>query len=130
MNKVVAHFVDGRMIKGVTTDFLAAKDMFHLAPADAAPGARPLDVRVADLKALFFVKDFGGVSGRRRTQDFEKPPVGRKIKVTFKDGEILVGTTQAYQAGRPGFFVVPADTGSNNERCFVVAAATKEVSLL
>lgn len=129
MNKVVAHFADGRIVKGVTSDFLAAKDAFHLAPADAAAGARPLDVRVSELKALFFVKDFGGVSGRRRAQDFEKPPVGRKIKVTFKDGEILVGTTQAYQAGRPGFFVVPADPG-NNERCFVVSAATKEVSLL
>jgi hypothetical protein len=54
----------------------------------------------------------------------------RKIRVVFADGETLVGTTQGYQPGRPGFFVVPADSGSNNDRCFVVSAATKEVSFV
>lgn len=48
--------------------------------------------------------------------------------MTFKDGEVLVGTTQGYQPGRPGFFLEPADRASNIERCFVVAAATREVS--
>lgn len=52
----------------------------------------------------------------------------RSIAWSREDAE--VGTTQGYQAGRPGFFVVPADKGSNNERCFVVTAATAEVSLL
>ena len=42
----------------------------------------------------------------------------------------MVGTTRGYDAKRPGFFVVPVDTSGNNERCFVVASATSEVSLL
>ena len=130
MNKIVAHFGDGRIIRGFTADFLPAKDLFHLAQADVPPGTRPMEVRVADLKALFFVKEFVGSSERKRGQEFEKPPVGRTIKVTFKDGEVLVGTTQGYQPGRPGFFVAPADPASNNERCFVVTASTKEVSFL
>jgi hypothetical protein len=50
--------------------------------------------------------------------------------VVFKDEELLVGTTQGYQPGRPGFFVYPADTQSNNERCYVVSTAAKEVSIL
>jgi len=42
----------------------------------------------------------------------------------------MVGTTQGYQPGRPGFFVVPADPVVNTQRCYVIAAATKEVSFL
>jgi hypothetical protein len=41
-----------------------------------------------------------------------------------------VGITQGYDRARPGFFVVPVDPLSNNERCFVVVAATEEVSFL
>jgi hypothetical protein len=43
---------------------------------------------------------------------------------------VMVGSTQGYQPGRPGFFLIPADTQSNNERCFVVTAAAREVSFL
>lgn len=130
-NKVVARFQDGRILKGFTSDFLPAKEMFHLSPQDVAPGARPLEVRVAELKAVFFVKDFAGDSQHKDDADATHPAIGgRKIKVTFKDGEVIVGTTQGYQPGRPGFFVVPLDGKSNNERCFVVSAATQEVSFL
>jgi hypothetical protein len=130
MNKIVARFQDGRLVKGFTNDFLPAKDVFHLVPADSAPGSKPQEVKVFDLKALFFVRDFAGDAGHQGGQDFAKPPVGRKIKVVFKDGETLLGTTQGYQPGRSGFFILPADAGSNNERCFIVAAATQDISFI
>jgi hypothetical protein len=50
--------------------------------------------------------------------------------VVFQDGETLVGTTQGYDPTRPGFFVIPADPASNNDRCFVVTRATKTVSFI
>ena len=132
MNRIVAHYLDGHVLKGVTNDFLPAKDRFHVLPIDSVPGVKPAEVAVADLKALFFVKDFAGHPEHKRSQDFDPKtaPSGRKIRVAFKDGEVMVGTTQGYQPGRPGFFVVPADPESNNERCFVVSAATAEVSLI
>jgi hypothetical protein len=132
MNEIVARYVDGRVVKGVTNDFLPAKDRFHLFLAGSAPGTRASEILVAELKALFFVKDLGGAPAHNESNQFEpgKPPVGRKIRVVFKDGETVVGTTQGYQPGRQGFFMVPADEKSNNSRCFVVAAATKEVTLL
>jgi hypothetical protein len=132
MNKVVAHYQDGHVVKGVTNDFLPAKDRFHLIPADSPSGTKPSEVNVSELKALFFVKDFAGDPTHKRSQDFDpkKPAGGRKIRVSFKDGEVIVGTTQGYQPNRPGFFVIPADAQSNNERCFVVAAATSEVSFV
>jgi hypothetical protein len=130
MNRIVARYQDGHVLKGVTNDFLPAKDRFHVLPADSPAGTKPAEVIVAELKALFFVKDFTGHPDHKRSQEFDprKPVNGRKLKVTFKDGEIMVGTTQGYQPGRPGFFLVPADLEGNNERCFVVAAATSEVT--
>jgi hypothetical protein len=129
---VVARYQDGRVLKGVTNDFLPAKDRFHLVPLESAPGSKPVEVLIADLKALFFVRDFAGDPQHKESGEFDpaKAAGGRKIRVLFKDGETLVGTTQGYQPGRPGFFVIPADAKSNNERCFVVSVATREVSFL
>jgi hypothetical protein len=129
---VVARYQDGRVLKGVTNDFIPAKDRFHLVPLESAPGTKPVEVLIGDLKALFFVRDFAGNPQHKESGDFDltKAAGGRKIRVVFKDGETIVGTTQGYQPGRPGFFVVPADAKSNNERCFVVSVATREVSFL
>ncbi len=130
MNRIVARYQDGRTLKGTTNDFLPAKDRFHVLPSDNPPGARPVEVLVSELKAVFFVRDYAGHPEHDELNAFDpgKPVMGRKLRVVFKDGETLVGTTQGYQPGRPGFFLVPADPGSNNERCFVVAAATQEVT--
>jgi hypothetical protein len=131
-NKIVVHYEDGRILKGFTSDFLPTKDQFHLTTIDAAPGSKPVDVGIHDLKAIFFVKDFVGSPSHPDLNQFDpsKPVIGRKIRVLFKDGETLIGTTQGYQKDRPGFFVVPADPRSNNERCFVITAATAEVSFI
>lgn len=128
-NKVVARYQDGRVLKGFASDFLPNKDMFHLTLADAPPGTKPVEVQTAELKAVFFVKDFGGDPQYKDSEDFDlsKPVFGRKIKVLFSDGELLVGTTQGYQPGRAGFFVTPADPRSNIERCYVVSAAAHRV---
>lgn len=132
MNKVVARFADGRTVKGTTADFVPAKDLFHLNVMTDPVGAKPVEVHLRDLKALFFVKDFTGDSHHVDSNEFDpsRPPAGRKIRVEFADGEILVGTTTGYQPGRPGFFVMPADSGANMERCYVVTAATKKVNFL
>lgn len=131
MNRVVARFSDGRMVKGSTSDFVPTKDVFHVAASDT-PGAKPVPIQVKDLKALFFVKDFAGKPDYTPKNEFDegRASAGRRIKVVFGDGETLVGTTQGYQPNRPGFFMVPADQGVNIERCYVVASSTKEITLL
>jgi len=111
---------------------LPNKDIFHLTMNGAPAGAKPAVVAIKDLKAIFFVKDFLGNKLYRDVKTFDpsKPVQGKKIKVVFKDNETIIGTTQGYQPGRPGFFVMPSDAKSNIERCFVVSAATKEVSFI
>ncbi|MDP2877603.1 MAG: hypothetical protein Q8O00_15550 [Holophaga sp.] len=131
MNKVVAHCHDGYVMKGITNDFLPTKDRFHLVLAGSQPGTKPLEVPFSTLKAIFFVHDLEGKPEYRKSNAFDpdRLQASKKIRIVFKDGEVMVGTTNGYQPGRPGFFVVPVDQGSNNERCFVVSAATKEITL-
>jgi Ca2+-binding RTX toxin-like protein len=131
-NKIVVRFRDGKIIKGYTGDFLPTKPAFHITPLDAPDGTKPFLVQVADLKAVFFVKDLVGNPAHSERLEFrpDKPPVGKKIRVVFNDGEILVGTTQGYDPTRVGFFLVPADHESNNERCFVVGSAAAKVTFI
>jgi len=132
VNKVVARFADGRVVKGTTADFVPTKDLFHVNVMTDTAGAKPMEIHTGELKALFFVKDFKGDSQHVNSNEFDPshPLAGRKIRVEFQDGEVLVGTTAGYQLGRPGFFLVPADLSSNIERCYVIAAATRKVSFI
>jgi hypothetical protein len=80
----------------MTSDFVPERAVLHVLPFDAPRRTRPASVRVRDLKAVFFVRDFMGRPERHKSNEFDaaKPPLGRKIAVTFKDGEVLVGTNR------------------------------------
>ena len=132
MNKVVARFANGTIIKGTTTDFFSGRDVFHVSVWNAPADEKPVEIHTRYLKALFFVKDFLGNPHYVNRNEFDPkhPPIGLKIRVEFKDGEVLVGSTTEYQPGRSGFFILPADTGTNNELCYVVVAATTEIRIL
>jgi hypothetical protein len=131
-NKIVVCYQDGRIYTGVTRDFFPNKDVFHLFSVNGLPETEPIIISIQELKAVFFVKEFEGNWEYKDKEEWEsdKAVAGRKIRVIFKDGEVLVGTTHGYQPGRPNFFVHPLDPQSNNERCFVISAATKEVSFI
>lgn len=132
-NRVVARYLDGRTLKGQTADFLPTRPSFHVIPSGhAGSSIQVVEVKVSDLKALFFVKDLVGDAAYNEGKAFtpEVRAMGRKVQVEFADGETIVGTTQGYQPDRAGFFVVPVDPKSNNERCFVVMAAAKAVTFL
>jgi len=129
--KVVARYVNGKRVKGFSQDFFPNKDRFHVYPA-AKPSGEAVEVLVKELKAVFFVQDFAGNSlynERKKYIEGEKPS-GRKVEVTFIDGEVLVGTTLGYDPSRPGFFLFPADPNSNNIRVFAVIPAVKKVRYL
>lgn len=128
LNRVVAHYLDGKLLKGTTQDFFPNRPSFHLQPADGSP---TVEVRCKTLKALFFVKDFAGNASRRDLRGFLTGPgetvQGKKIAVRFKDGELLCGYSLSYLPDREGFFMFPADSESNNLRIYVIVAATLEV---
>jgi hypothetical protein len=127
-NKVVAHLLDGSLIKGTTQDFFPNRPLFHISPCD---GRSPVEVKARLLKALFFVKELTGDPKRPKLRGFLEGPrenaQGKKLCVRFKDGELLCGYSLSYSPERTGFFMFPADRGSNNERVYVVLSSTVEV---
>lgn len=120
---VVARRADGEVLRGTTHDFNPARSSFHLS-VRGEQGARTMEIVLASLKAVFFVRTFGGDSKRVANYDFDATPgQGRRVVVTFKDGESIAGYVIGYTPGRSGFFLIPADSGDNNARIFVVNAA-------
>jgi hypothetical protein len=128
VQKVVASFLDGRRLRGYTNTFHPSKDLLHLSSEPRAKDTVP--VPVATLKALFFVRDFAGDPSLVEEKEFAAPANGRKIEVTFSDGETLVGTTLGYRGTGTGFFMFPADDRSNNIRIFVTPAGVRGVRFL
>ncbi len=127
-NLVVARYLDGRVLKGTTRDFSPTRPSFHL---EVGSSREIVELRLRQLKAVFFVRTFEGDPERVDLRGFldgpQEKPQGRKIAVRFRDGEFLCGYTMSWSPDRDGFFVFPTDTGSNNDRIYVVASSTDEI---
>ena len=126
-SRVVVAYLDGRRSKGYIYNFSPLNDRFKLFEHDETPQGRGTEVLMKDLKAIFFVKDFLGNSAHEDSRRMDPARLGRRIEVTFADGEKILGTTDAYNPQRPGFFISPADTVSNTLRAFVVKKNAKQV---
>ena len=86
---------------------------------------------MARLKAVFFVKDFNGNPSYQEQKTFAgRGQGGRRVEITFADGEVILGTTLNYRPDGQGFFVSPADPSANNTRIFVVSTALRRVRFL
>jgi hypothetical protein len=126
--KVVARFRDGHLVRGYTADFHPSRPHLHLSTEPQSSDT--LFLQLSRLKALFFVRDFAGDQTRVERYDFNSAPQGRKVAVTFHDGEMLIGSTLEYRGDGNGFFVHPADPRSNNLRVFVAPGSTQQVKFL
>jgi len=131
LQKVVARYRDGKIIKGFTRNFFANKDLFHVSPPDNPYGEGKI-IWMRELKAVFFVRDFNGKPEYRERRKYkaEDSPFGRRVEITFSDGEVQVGVTMGYSLERVGFFITPADPGSNNRKIFAVSTAVESVRRL
>ncbi len=125
--RLVVHYRDGRIFKGFSITFDPSKDTFSLTLRDAAADDPVVQVRLADLKAVFFVDDFDGEPQYSERKEFLLPTAGRRMTVRFFDGEVLWGTSLTYHPSRSGFFLFPGDPWSNNDKVFVVSAAVTEI---
>jgi hypothetical protein len=127
--KVVLHYIDGRILKGFTQDFFPNKPTFHFQPADSGNPGGQIEVPVKELKGVFFVKDFAGNPAYKEKKTFPEGMQisGKKVEVTFKDGETLIGSTLGYDSSRPGFFFFPSDPQWNLIRVYIVAQSVVRV---
>jgi hypothetical protein len=133
-NLVVARFRNGKTVKGITYDFGPQKKAFHVISIERnkeGEGGKVSQVFLSELKAVFFVKSLEGRKNHLPGKEFldeGMDAVGAvKVKITFIDGEILIGTTHGYNPERKGFFIVPPESDSNNLRVFVVSSAIRQI---
>ncbi len=131
--KIVIRFADGRIEKGYTQDFFPKKPLFHffkkLPPTDSSMNR---EIRVSELKAIFFVKSFAGNRDYKERKKFVEGDIaqGRRVEIVFSDGEILQGSVLGYDPKEYGFFLFPSDPKSNNRRVFVMNSALKKFRYL
>jgi hypothetical protein len=124
--KVVVKYKNGNQIKGYTNGFFPNKASFHI---DTLNG-EVKEIRLEDLKAVFFVWDFEGNKNHKKTYRNNVSGGGQKIKVTFRDGEEVVGYTSGYSPERQGFVMTTADLGGNNHRIYVVKSAARKIDFV
>src|SRR5439155_39861 len=80
-NRAVIAFADGRRMRGYIFDFSAIKDSFRLSPEEDPLQKKGAEVKMKDLKAVFFVRDFNGNRGYQESQAVEGQRHGRRLEV-------------------------------------------------
>ena len=126
-NQVVAHFLDGRLVKGTSLDVQPGKPDCHIRTADHGM----VEVQLADLKALYFVKSLDGNPGH----DYASEPTAgdprlagsHRITLRFRDNEQLVALANRYPPLGKFFFVLPIDGSGNTIRVLVNREAVMEM---
>lgn len=117
-NDVVAHYLNGNIVKGTSIDVAPGKGFCHVRTDD---GITKVDFK--DLKALYFVKDLSGNSERNDSQKAQEDDMrlrgSRLLEVVFKDDERLVVLCNTFPPKTERFFVLPIDLDSNNQRILI-----------
>lgn len=130
VNLVVAKKKNGTMMKGSIGNFLPNKLSFHL-NIRTDEKESTIELKVEDLKAIFFVKRLEGDKTSHDVPEKITLPkihaLGKHISVNFVDGEVIEGFTHSLHLDRAGFYMTPNDATSNNIRIFVVLSSVAKV---
>src|SRR5438067_2312772 len=126
-SRVVVRYLDGRLLKGYVPHFVPDRGAVEVWPSPDAPSTSRVTVPFGQLKAIFFVRDFDGGASYQSGKPSKAKVCGRRVAVTFLDGEELAGATLNYQTAGPGFFVHPLDDRTNNTRVYVLTQSIRHV---
>jgi len=126
-NKIVIRYANGEVRKGTKEDFFPYKDILDFKDKD---NGSYHEINMKDLKAVFFVKTFEGNPNYHEKYNIEKIGSGKKVMVHFKDTEKMVGYFHRYSPTKTGFILIPADPYCNNEKVFVIIAATDKINFI
>jgi hypothetical protein len=116
-HRVVIHTLDGLVLRGTLTEADLEEPELEL---ESGTAGETTPVGTAGIKAIFFMLAPG-----------EEPqaPLGKRVRVTFRDGRQVAGFSPDYREGGVGFFMFPADTRTNTARIWVYQAAVKQVAV-
>jgi hypothetical protein len=137
----VLHLRAGKLLKGLLTGFTPTAKTVRL-QLEAEPAKAPIEVKISDLKAIYYVRSLSGNKQYKKKRYFGSIEIkGKRIMVRFKDGEILCGFIEgdlpwkdgfltSTDPNLKGFFINPADPDGNNTKVFVVTTAVEDVRRL
>lgn len=127
--RLVVRYLDGKTEYGVCFALNPKESMFHLDKVDSegVTTGKTVQVRYADLKAVFYVKSFDG-NYDKSLRYREWIAEGNELIIEFNDGEILRGSSLLhYDPDEPRFHVIPADPTTNNISALVERSAVKRI---
>lgn len=129
-SRVIARCLDGRLLKGIGLNVDPGRPTFHIRPSES----KPIEVRLDELKALFFVRTLEGnrdhLEALSPVADDSRARGATIVSMRFHDGEVMVGMMISYPPTRPYFFIVPVDPTSNNIRILVNRNAVVAIEAL
>jgi hypothetical protein len=139
--RAVLRFLDGTILKGYLDGFTgeASEITVH-----AVGTENTIIVSADSLKAIFFVKTFEGDRQYNEVKAYGiRKPRGHRTFIKFNDGEDMVGFIEGKVPWEKGFFLsdhkmmklkgfylLPADESSNNNRVFVFTRAIRDVTVV
>ncbi|MCX7959584.1 MAG: FHA domain-containing protein, partial [Deltaproteobacteria bacterium] len=124
--RIVIRYFSGKIIKRIISDINI--DIDKLTIRNVLTGQFE-SYPMADLKAVFWVKNLIGDPSRVDRQGFVKEADPSNLFVEFKDGECQWGSQSGYSEKSYGFFFYPHDADSNNIKCYIPRNAVNYVLL-
>jgi Family of unknown function (DUF6982) len=129
--KVVVRQLNGALVKGYVDS------VSFLGPGGAEVLDREghlVNIRLEDIKGIYFVRDFEGDPNRQERKVFNTRPrvSGIWVRLTFKDNEVMEGllANNLLEVEPQGFMITPPDFYANNLRIFVPRNALEIVEVL
>ena len=95
-------------------------------------GGNLVFVDLADVKSIFFVRDFSDTEFTRKTFTSRPRTEGLWVRLKFKDNDLLEGlmANELTKFSPEGFLLNPPDTRGNVQRIFVPRTALSSASVL
>ena len=128
------------MVKGYVKEFSPTKDEVTIKEHDSE---NIRTVHLDELKAIFFVRFFIGDQNYHEKKVYGlSRPKGKRVFIKFSDGESLVVFLEGdvpwkhgfflskMESNLKGFFLIPVDLESNNEKVFVITSSVKDVTIV
>ena len=128
MEKVIIEDKDGRIFEGYTDNFSPIIPFFHIFQMIGTSTYTHTKVYFDGLKLISFVH---GHTDIPFNSDNEHLPIhrissGRKIEITFHDGEVMIGTWTECPLNNHGFFLL-TDGNNTAKKVFVCNASIRKI---
>jgi hypothetical protein len=123
--KLVLHYKNKKVMKGVTYKLDMNSLGFYLVPVEPMGEQERIYVHFSDLKAIYFVRDFEGKFDPSQAVQ-ERSAEGQDVRIAFEDGEIIEGwTIHHFDPSCQRFFMFPKEDKGNNISILVERSALK-----